>query len=124
MNSLLVYESYKAKQMQALALSVKSATRPAPSSAPSLDYSMYKTKIGDEGREMVQIPEGPFIMGSKDGDPDEVPERQVYLKAFYLDRKEVSQEEYARFAKMTKRPLHKIEVFEADQSELLQRKLT
>ena len=81
---------------------------------------MYKTKIGDEGREMVQVPEGPFIMGSKDGDPDEVPERQVYLKAFYLDRKEVSQEEYARFAKMTKRPLPKIEVFEDDQSKLLQ----
>jgi formylglycine-generating enzyme required for sulfatase activity len=81
---------------------------------------MYKTKIGDEGREMVQVPEGPFIMGSKDGDPDEVPERQVFLKAFYLDRKEVSQEEYARFAKMTKRPLPKIEVFEDDQSKLLQ----
>ncbi len=117
MVSLLVYESYKAKQMKALALSIKTETRPAPSSAPSLDYSMYKTKIGDEGREMVQIPEGPFIMGSKDGDPDEVPERQVYLKAFYLDRKEVSQEEYARFAK---RPLPKIEVFEDDQSKLLQ----
>jgi formylglycine-generating enzyme required for sulfatase activity len=81
---------------------------------------MYKTKIGDEGREMVQVPEGPFIMGSKDGDPDEVPERQVFLSAFYIDRKEVSQEEYARFAKMTKRSLPKIEVFEDDQSKLLQ----
>ena len=80
---------------------------------------MYKTKMGDEGREMVQVPEGPFIMGSKEGDPDEVPERQVFLKAFYLDKKEVSQEEYARFAKMTKRPLPKIEVFEDDQSKLL-----
>ena len=81
---------------------------------------MYKTKIGDEGRDMVQVPEGPFIMGSKDGDPDELPERQVFLSAFYIDRREVSQEEYARFAKMTKRPLPKIEVFEDDQSKLLQ----
>jgi len=120
MISLLVYESYKAKQMKALVLSIKTEARPAPSSAPSLDYSMYKTKIGDEGREMLQVPEGPFIMGSKDGDPDEVPERQVFLKAFYIDMKEVSQEEYARFAKMTKRPLPKIEVFEDDQSKLLQ----
>lgn len=80
---------------------------------------MYKTRIGDEGREMVQVPEGPFIMGSKDGDPDEAPERQIFLTAFYLDKKEVSQEEYARFAKMTKRPLPKIEVFEDDQSKLL-----
>ena len=119
MVSLLVYESYKAKQMKALAMSIKTEARPAPTSALSLDYSMYKTKIGDEGREMVQVPEGPFIMGSKDGDPDEAPERQTYLKAFYLDTREVSQEEYARFAKMTKRPLPKIEVFEDDQSKLL-----
>lgn len=119
MISLLVYESYKAKQMKALAASIKTEARLAPTSAPSLDYSMYKTKIGDEGREMVQVPDGPFIMGSKDGDPDEVPERQVFLSAFYIDRKEVSQEEYARFAKMTKRQLPKIEVFEDDQSKLL-----
>src|SRR5262245_15989774 len=119
MISLLVYESYKAKQVKALASSIKTEARPAPSSAPTVDYSMYKTKIGDEGREMVQIPEGPFIMGSKDGDPDEAPERQTYLKAFFLDVKEVSQEEYARFAKMTKRAPPKIEVFEDDQSKLL-----
>ena len=117
---LLVYESYKAKQMNTLAMSIKTEAHPAPSSAPLTDYSMYKTKIGDEGREMVQVPEGPFIMGSKDGDPDEVPERQVFLTAFYIDTKEVSQEEYARFAKMTKRSLPKIEVFEDDQSKLLQ----
>src|SRR5437868_9873998 len=119
MISLLGYESYKAKQMKALASSIKTEARPAPSSAPALDYSMYKTKISDEGREMVQVPEGPFIMGSKDGDPDEMPERQTYLKAFYIDTKEVSQEEYARFAKMTKRRLPKIDVFEDDQSKLL-----
>jgi formylglycine-generating enzyme required for sulfatase activity len=116
---LMVYESYKAKQIKALAASIKTEARPAPTSTPMQDYSMYKTKVGDEGREMVQIPEGPFIMGSKDGDPDEVPERQTYLKAFYLDTKEVSQEEYARFAKMTKRQMPKIEVFEDDQSKLL-----
>ncbi len=50
---------------------------------------MYKTKMGDEGREMVQIPEGPFIMGSKDGDPDEVPEHQVLLEGV-LSRSERS----------------------------------
>lgn len=123
MISLMVYESYKAKQMKALVLSIKTEPRSAPGSAPSQDYSMYKTKTGDEGREMVQVPEGPFIMGSKEGDPDEVPERQVFLKAFYLDKKEVSQEEYARFAKMTKRPMPKIEVFEDDQSKLLKPEL-
>ncbi|MDE3220344.1 MAG: hypothetical protein KGO23_13320, partial [Nitrospirota bacterium] len=81
MISLMVYESYKAKQMKALVLSIKTEPRAAPDSASSQDYSMYKTKTGDEGREMVQVPEGPFIMGSKEGDPDEMPERQVFLKA-------------------------------------------
>jgi len=119
MMGLLVYEDYKSRQMKELAKSIKSEARPAVSSAPAQDFSMYKTKMGDEGREMVQIPEGPFTMGSNDGDPDEAPEHQVFLKAFFIDRKEVTQEEYARFAKMTKRPMPRIEVFEDDQSKLL-----
>ena len=118
MMGLLVYEDYKSRQMKELAKSIKSEARPAVSSAPAQDFSMYKTKMGDEGREMVQIPEGPFTMGSNDGDPDEAPEHQVFLKAFFIDRKEVTQEEYARFAKMTKRPMPRIEVFEDDQSKL------
>ena len=119
MIGLLAYESYKAKQMKQLAASVKSEARPTESSLPVQDFSMYKTKIGDEGREMVQIPEGPFTMGSNDGDPDEAPEHQVYLKGFYLDRKEVTQEEYMRFARMTKRAVPRIEVFDDDQSKIL-----
>lgn len=99
---MLVYESYKANQMKELAKSIKSdkpdkseAHEPAISTG-SQDYSMYKTIIGDEGREMVQIPEGPFTMGSQDGGPDEAPDHQVFLKGFYIDRKEVNQEEYTR----------------------------
>lgn len=119
----LVYESYKAKQMKQLASSIKSEARPVMGKVAPQDYSMYKTKIGDEGREMVQIPEGPFTMGSNDGDPDEAPEHQVFLKAFYIDLREVNQEEYARFAKMAKRPMPKIEVFEDDQSKVLKPEL-
>ena len=120
MIGLLAYESYKAKQMKALAATIKSEARPTVSGGSVQDYSMYKTKMGDEGREMVQIPEGPFMMGSQDGGPDEAPEHQVFLKGFFMDRKEVTYAEYTRFAKMTKRPMPKIEVFEDDQSKLLQ----
>ena len=123
MIGLLAYESYKAKQMKQLAVSVKSEARPTVSSLSTHDFSMYKTKIGDEGREMVQIPEGPFTMGSNEGDPDEAPEHQVYLKGFYLDQKEVTQEEYMRFAKMTKRAMPRIEVFDDDQSKILKPEL-
>src|SRR4026208_21367 len=116
---MMLYESNKAYKMKELAQSVKTESRPAAGNVPAQDYSMYKTKMGDEGREMVQIPEGPFTMGSQDGDPDEVPEHQVFLKGFFLDRKEVTQEEYMRFAKMTTRAMPKIEVFEDDQTKLL-----
>lgn len=119
MIGLLAYESYKAKQMKQLAASVKSEAQPTISSLPTQDFSMYKTKIGDEGREMVQVPEGPFTMGSNDGDPDEAPEHQVYLKGFYIDRSEVTQQEYQRFAKMTKRGMPRIEVFDDDQSKIV-----
>src|ERR687891_741811 len=79
----LVYESYKAKQIRQMAGSIKTET-PSTVAAVKQDFSMYKTVIGDDGREMVQIPEGPFIMGSRDddSDPDEKPEHQIYLKAF------------------------------------------
>lgn len=120
MVGLLVYESYKANQMKQLAMSIKSEAKETVSTVAGEDYSMYKTRMGDEGREMVQIPEGPFTMGSNDGDPDEAPEHQVFLKGFFLDRKEVTQAEYMRFAKMTKRAMPRIEVFEDDQSKLLQ----
>ncbi|KXJ99435.1 formylglycine-generating enzyme family protein [Nitrospirales bacterium NOB] len=116
----LVYESYKAKQMRELALSIKTEAK-AVEVAAAQDFSMYKTLVGDDGREMVQISEGPFVMGSRDNDsdPDEKPEHQVYLKAFFIDKKEVTQDEYDRFAKMTKRFKRKIEVFEDDPAKLL-----
>ena len=100
----LVYESYKAKQMRQLALSITTETKAVEVSAAQ-DFSMYKTLIGDDGREMVQISEGPFVMGSRDNDsdPDEKPEHQVYLKPYFLDKHEVTQEAYERFSKMTKR---------------------
>lgn len=119
----LVYESYKAKQMRELAMSIQTESRPVAAKMVAQDFSMYKTRIGDEGREMVQVPAGPFTMGSNDGDPDEAPERQVFLKGFFIDRNEVTQDEYLRFAKMTKRAFPRIEVFEDDQSKVLKPEL-
>ena len=40
---------------------------------------MYKTFIGDDGREMVQISEGPFVMGSRDNDSDPMKTRASSL---------------------------------------------
>jgi formylglycine-generating enzyme required for sulfatase activity len=113
----MLYESYKAKQQRELLAQVKTAPRPV-AEATARDYSMYETLVGDDGREMVQIPEGPFTMGSRDGDPDEAPEHPVYVGTFYLDKKEVTQGEYERFVKMTKRGKPFVPVFEDDISKI------
>jgi formylglycine-generating enzyme required for sulfatase activity len=46
---------------------------------------------------MVLIPAGEFLMGSKAGESNERPEHTVYLDAFYIDRCEVSNEQYVDF---------------------------
>ncbi len=113
----LVYESYKAKKQAEQFASAKIEPRAAVEVARE-DFSMYKIVAGDEGRDMVQVPEGPFTMGSIDGDPDEAPEQQVYIKSFSIDLKEVTQKEYERFVNMTKRGKPRIPVFEDDISKL------
>jgi formylglycine-generating enzyme required for sulfatase activity len=109
---LFVYETAKSKRE----LEAFSAGRPAKARVlqpmPTQDFSMYKTLVGDDNREMVEIPEGPFTMGVGDGGPDEGPAHPVYLQTFYMDIKEVTQSEYERFVKMTKREKPKVPVFE------------
>lgn len=50
---------------------------------------------------MVLIPEGDFIMGSKTGKEDEQPALKIHLKAFYIDKNEVTNAEYEKFVKAT-----------------------
>ena len=40
---------------------------------------------------------GKFVMGSREGNPNEAPEHQVTLSPFYLQQHEVTNEEYRRF---------------------------
>ena len=54
-----------------------------------------------DGKEMIYIPAGPFIMGSNNGNWDELPERETYLEAFYIDECSVIQSEYQRFVDET-----------------------
>ena len=109
---LMMYETYKSKsEFETLAAGQPAKAR-VLQPMPTQDFSMYKTLVGDENREMIEIPEGPFTMGIGDGDPDEGPPHPVYLKTFYIDLKEVTQGEYDRFVKMTKRDNPKVPVFE------------
>ena len=60
-----------------------------------------------DGAEMVYVPAGWFVQGSLEGypgsDPDEYPQRKVYLDAYWIDRREVTNEQYARFVEATER---------------------
>lgn len=47
--------------------------------------------------DMVQIPAGPFFMGSNDGPEDERPEHRVDLGAFAIDRTPVTNRQFAEF---------------------------
>jgi formylglycine-generating enzyme required for sulfatase activity len=51
---------------------------------------------------MVKVPAGKFLMGSKSGDSDEKPQREVYLDGFWIDKYEVTVDLYARCVKAGK----------------------
>jgi len=55
--------------------------------------------VTQSGVEMVSIPAGRFLMGSRQGQDDEQPVREVWVEAFLIDRTEVTQEQYAKFAR-------------------------
>jgi len=56
---------------------------------------------GSDGAEMVLVPAGSFQMGSLDGGADERPPQQVTLAAYYIDKFEVTHEQYAAFVQAT-----------------------
>src|SRR5579872_5604943 len=50
---------------------------------------------------MVWIPGGTFWMGSEEGRPDELPLHQVTVDSFWMDKTEVSNEQFGQFAQAT-----------------------
>lgn len=62
-------------------------------SSISTDISVPSEGVG----EMVEIPQGSFIMGSPDGEFDERPLHKVEIGSFYMDRYEVTNVQYQRF---------------------------
>lgn len=57
-----------------------------------------ETPIPDE---LVPIPAGPFLRGTKVGGYDEQPERSIYVDAFSIDRYEVTNAQYQAFVATT-----------------------
>lgn len=69
--------------------------------ADNRDFSIYETLVGDDGREMVLVPEGVFTRGSDAGGFDEKPQNEIYLDAFYADKYEVTVESYEQYRRAT-----------------------
>jgi formylglycine-generating enzyme required for sulfatase activity len=70
---------------------------PEPTPTPQYQAGSSITREQD-GMEMMYVPEGEFMMGANDEDSydDEVPYHPVYLSAFWMDKFEVTTEQYAR----------------------------
>jgi serine/threonine-protein kinase len=52
---------------------------------------------------MVRIPDGEFMMGRDDGNDYEKPTHKMTIKAFFIDKTEVTNEQYAEFVRQTRR---------------------
>lgn len=80
-------------------------TKPTPKPTPTMRLTAPPTVIRWEkdGKEMVLVPAGEFLMGSLagEGEDDEHPQHRVYLDAFYMDKTEVTNAEYKRFVDAT-----------------------
>ncbi len=57
--------------------------------------------IDPSGEDLIKIPAGKFVMGTDDGEAWEGPARTWFVPAFRIDRREVSNAEYARFVQAT-----------------------
>lgn len=64
----------------------------------------------NDGKDMVFIPGGYFIMGSDEGNPNHQPKHQVVVADFYLDRWPVTNIEYKKFIDATGHPAPNYEV--------------
>ena len=67
----------------------------AKTSAPASDANRAWTN------DMVWIPGGTFAMGADDGQSDEKPVHQVTLDGFWMDKSEVTNEQFEKFARAT-----------------------
>jgi serine/threonine-protein kinase len=64
-----------------------------PTSTPTFEQIVQVRE--KDNMEMVYIPPGEFEMGSEDGDDDESPVHTVYLDAYWIDKYEVTNAQYA-----------------------------
>jgi formylglycine-generating enzyme required for sulfatase activity len=63
-----------------------------------------------DGKDMLFVPGGTFLMGSNDGSQTHQPEHPVYVADFYIDRWPVTNAEYKKFVDATHHPVPNYDV--------------
>lgn len=75
--------------------------KPRASRRTALGHVITNPSVGRESNGMVWIPAGTFWMGDDNANPDEKPVHQVSLKGFWMDKTEVTNEQFKKFVDAT-----------------------
>src|SRR5689334_15739141 len=72
-----------------------------PRHRSALAHVIPTSMIGRETNGMVYIPGGLFLMGSTEGKPDEAPVHEVTVPPIWMDKTEVTNEQFSKFVEAT-----------------------
>ena len=89
------------ESMAAATVAAKQVVKQISGIAPSPPVPDIVPSQPAEGENIIYISAGKFTMGSKDGRSSERPVHTVYLKAYYMDKYEVTNGQYGAFMKAT-----------------------
>jgi formylglycine-generating enzyme required for sulfatase activity len=120
---MIVFMLYAMVQSRSV-LRQAAQTRSTPAEAVKTeqwDFAQLQIAKQDNGSEMVFVPAGPFLMGSPpvEGDQDEMPQRGVFVDAFWIDLYEVTFAQYDLFTRATNAPKPVIPVLQDDPAKLM-----
>lgn len=73
----------------------------APRHRSALGHVLPMSMIGRETNGMMWIPGGLFMMGSAEGKPDEAPVHEAIVPPVWMDKTEVTNEEFSKFVAAT-----------------------
>jgi sulfatase modifying factor 1 len=66
------------------------------------DKGYVEARNAKDGAVMIQVPAGSFRMGSENGGSNEKPMHEVFLDEYWIDKYEVTNEQFARFVSETR----------------------
>jgi formylglycine-generating enzyme required for sulfatase activity/tetratricopeptide (TPR) repeat protein len=78
---------------------------PSPTSASTTALPLYnvgsKKSSPIDGMVLFYVPAGEFWMGTENGNPNEKPKHKIFLDAYWIDRTEVTNRQFATFVEAT-----------------------